>query len=149
MASISAFSNGNVSLLVNMAKRGGLPWDFVASAELFRHYKPDPQTYLGAAELLSLSPAEVLVEEETVEGSVEPVDVEAALPPAPLVPLVDVEVCSTSEEQAARPAEVSARTAREVIKALFTPPDYTSSLARARRRDKHFRRSRPARSRDR
>lgn len=58
---ISAFSNGNVALLVNMAKWGGLPWDFVFSAELIRHYKPDPQSYLGAAELLSLSPAEVMV----------------------------------------------------------------------------------------
>jgi 2-haloacid dehalogenase len=58
---IAAFSNGNVALLVNMAKWGGLPWDFVFSAELFRHYKPDPQTYLGAAGLLSLSPAEVML----------------------------------------------------------------------------------------
>jgi 2-haloacid dehalogenase len=58
---ICAFSNGNVALLVDMAKWGGLPWDFVASAELFRHYKPDPQTYLGAAELLSLAPAEVML----------------------------------------------------------------------------------------
>jgi len=58
---ISAFSNGNVALLVDMARWGGLPWDFVASAELFRHYKPDPQTYLGAAGLLSLSPAEVML----------------------------------------------------------------------------------------
>jgi 2-haloacid dehalogenase len=58
---VSAFSNGNVALLVNMAKWGGLPWDFVASAELFRHYKPDSQNYLGAAELLGLSPAEVMV----------------------------------------------------------------------------------------
>ncbi len=58
---IAAFSNGNVALLVNMAKWGGLPWDFMFSAELFRHYKPDPQTYLGAAELLSLAPAEVMM----------------------------------------------------------------------------------------
>jgi len=58
---IAAFSNGNVALLVNLARWGGLPWDFVFSAELFRHYKPDPQTYLGAAELLSLAPAEVVM----------------------------------------------------------------------------------------
>ena len=58
---IAAFSNGNVALLVNMAKWGALPWDFVFSAELFRHYKPDPQTYLGAAELLGLAPAEVML----------------------------------------------------------------------------------------
>jgi 2-haloacid dehalogenase len=58
---ICAFSNGNVALLVNMARWGGLPWDFAASAELFRHYKPDPETYLGAAGLLGLAPAEVMV----------------------------------------------------------------------------------------
>ena len=58
---VTAFSNGNVALLVNMARRAGLPWDFIASAELFRHYKPDPQTYLGAAGLLSLAPAEVML----------------------------------------------------------------------------------------
>jgi 2-haloacid dehalogenase len=50
-----------VALLVDMAKWGGLPWDFVFSAELFGHYKPDPQTYLGAVELLSLAPAEAMV----------------------------------------------------------------------------------------
>ena len=54
---LATMSNGNVALLVNMARRAGLPWDVILSAELFRRYKPDPQTYLGAAELLSLDPA--------------------------------------------------------------------------------------------
>ncbi|HEX3491640.1 MAG TPA: haloacid dehalogenase type II [Streptosporangiaceae bacterium] len=58
---IAAFSNGNVSLLVDMARRAGLPWDFVFSAELFRHYKPDPEFYRGAVELLSLTPSEVML----------------------------------------------------------------------------------------
>jgi 2-haloacid dehalogenase len=58
---VAAFSNGNVSLLVNMAKRAGVPWDCILSAELFRHYKPDPETYRGAVELLSLSPPEVML----------------------------------------------------------------------------------------
>ena len=40
---ITTLSNGNVSLLTNMAKRAGLPWDCVISAELFGHYKPDPR----------------------------------------------------------------------------------------------------------
>lgn len=56
---IATLSNGNVSLLVEMAKHSGLPWDAVLSAELFRHYKPDPETYLGAAELLGCRPGEV------------------------------------------------------------------------------------------
>lgn len=38
---LSTLSNGNVSLLVEMAKFSGLPWDAVLSAELFHHYKPD------------------------------------------------------------------------------------------------------------
>lgn len=58
---LGTLSNGNVSLLVDMARHAGLPWDVVLSAELFRHYKPDPETYLGAAALLGLEPAEVML----------------------------------------------------------------------------------------
>lgn len=58
---IATLSNGNVSLLVNMAKRAGLPWDCIFSAETFRHYKPDAETYLGVAELLDLRPAELMM----------------------------------------------------------------------------------------
>ncbi|WP_316159840.1 haloacid dehalogenase type II [Bradyrhizobium sp. SZCCHNRI20481] len=58
---IAPLSNGNVALLINMAKFAGLPWDLVLSAELFAHYKPDPETYLGAARLLGLSPGEVMM----------------------------------------------------------------------------------------
>jgi len=50
-----------VSLLTNMAKRAGLPWDCVISAELFRHYKPDPQAYLGCAELLDIPPGQLML----------------------------------------------------------------------------------------
>jgi 2-haloacid dehalogenase len=58
---IATLSNGNVSLLVEMAKYAGLPWDTVFSAELFHHYKPDREVYLGAVELLSCKPAEVMM----------------------------------------------------------------------------------------
>jgi 2-haloacid dehalogenase len=58
---IATLSNGNVALLNNMAKNAGLPWDLIFSAELFGHYKPDPETYLGAARLLGLKPAEVML----------------------------------------------------------------------------------------
>lgn len=58
---ISPLSNGNVALLTNMAKNAGLPWDLVMGAELFAHYKPDPEVYLGAARLLSLQPGEVMM----------------------------------------------------------------------------------------
>lgn len=58
---ISPLSNGNVVLLTNMAKNAGLPWDLIMSAELFAHYKPDPEAYLGAARLLSLEPSQVML----------------------------------------------------------------------------------------
>jgi 2-haloacid dehalogenase len=58
---ITTLSNGNVSLLTNMAKRAGLPWDTVISAELFHHYKPDPEAYLGCADLLGVQPAELML----------------------------------------------------------------------------------------
>jgi len=58
---ISPLSNGNIALLTEMAKFAGLPWDLVMSAELFEHYKPDPETYLGAARLLCLKPEQVMM----------------------------------------------------------------------------------------
>jgi 2-haloacid dehalogenase len=58
---IAPLSNGNVALLTYMAKFAGLPWDLVLSAELFEHYKPDPETYLGAARLLGLAPQQVMM----------------------------------------------------------------------------------------
>ena len=58
---VATLSNGNVALLTNMAKFAGLPWDCILSAELTRHYKPDPEVYQTAAELLGLSPNEVMM----------------------------------------------------------------------------------------
>lgn len=58
---ISTLSNGNIALLVNMAKRAGLPWDCVLSAEIMRHYKPDPEVYQGAAQLLGIARDELLM----------------------------------------------------------------------------------------
>jgi len=58
---VATLSNGNVSLLTNMAKRADLRWDAILSAELARHYKPDPEVYLTAAALLGLRPAQVMM----------------------------------------------------------------------------------------
>ena len=58
---ITTLSNGNMSLLTNMAKRAGLPWDCVISAELFHHYKPDREAYLGCADLLGVAPDELML----------------------------------------------------------------------------------------
>ena len=53
---IATLSNGNVSLIVNMAKNANLPWDMVLGAEVVRHYKPQPESYLKSAEMLNLPP---------------------------------------------------------------------------------------------
>lgn len=58
---ITTLSNGNFSLLTNMAKNAGLPWDCVISAELFGHYKPDSEAYLGCARLLDVAPDELML----------------------------------------------------------------------------------------
>lgn len=58
---ICTLSNGNIGLLTNMAKRAGLPWDCILSAEVFRAYKPDPATYLGVARVFDLPPGEVML----------------------------------------------------------------------------------------
>jgi 2-haloacid dehalogenase len=58
---IGTLSNGNMALLVNMAKRAGLPWDVVLSAELAGHYKPDPEAYQLPPRLLGLAPAQVML----------------------------------------------------------------------------------------
>lgn len=58
---IGPLSNGNIALLVDLAKHGGLPWDAIFSAEHFGRYKPDPQTYLGTCRQLGLPPAAVMM----------------------------------------------------------------------------------------
>ncbi|MFT5504816.1 MAG: 2-haloacid dehalogenase [Gammaproteobacteria bacterium] len=58
---ICTLSNGNIGLLTDIAKRAGLPWDCILSAENFRRYKPDPATYLGVAEIFNCHPKEVML----------------------------------------------------------------------------------------
>ena len=58
---LATLSNGNVSLLTSMAKNAGLPWDVILSAELSGHYKPDPEVYIKAAELLGLPHERVMM----------------------------------------------------------------------------------------
>ena len=58
---IGAFSNGNLLLLANMANHSDIPWDFIISSDLFRHYKPDPEIYLGAIELLGGEAADIML----------------------------------------------------------------------------------------
>jgi 2-haloacid dehalogenase len=58
---IGPLSNGNVSLLLNMAKFSGIPWDMIFGSDLFGHFKPDPETYLGVARILDLQPNQVML----------------------------------------------------------------------------------------
>ena len=69
---ICSLSNGNIGLLTDMAKRAGLPWDCVLSAEVFRAYKPDPAVYLGVAKVFDLAPAQVMLvaaHQDDLEGA--------------------------------------------------------------------------------
>jgi len=58
---IGTLSNGNVALLLNMAKRAGLPWDMIFSAELVRHYKPAPEAYRSVPDFLRVEPRKVML----------------------------------------------------------------------------------------
>jgi 2-haloacid dehalogenase len=58
---LATLSNGNVALIVNMARHAGLPWDAVLGAEVARHYKPQPEAYLTTAALLGLEPEQCLM----------------------------------------------------------------------------------------
>jgi 2-haloacid dehalogenase len=58
---VTPLSNGNVGLLTRMAKRAGLPWDCVLSAEVYRAYKPEPGAYLGVADTFDVAPAQVMM----------------------------------------------------------------------------------------
>lgn len=58
---IAPLSNGHARLLTNMAKRAGIPWDLILSAELAGHYKPDEEVYRTAVDLLDLEPERVMM----------------------------------------------------------------------------------------
>ena len=58
---LATLSNGNIALMVDMAKRAGLPWDAILGAEVARAYKPTPEAYLRSAEALGLRPEQCLM----------------------------------------------------------------------------------------
>ena len=58
---IGPLSNGNTSLLLNMAKNAGIPWDTVLGSDALRAYKPMPEAYLGMAAFLDLPPDRVML----------------------------------------------------------------------------------------
>lgn len=58
---ICTLSNGNLGLLTNLSKHAELPWDCILSAEIFRKYKPAPETYLGVAKVFDVYPDQVML----------------------------------------------------------------------------------------
>ncbi len=58
---IAALSNGNLALLIDVAKHAALPWDYLFSTALFSSYKPDPAVYRGAAQMLEIHPSKTMM----------------------------------------------------------------------------------------
>src|SRR6516225_10082490 len=58
---LAPVSNGNISLMVDLARRNGFPWDAILGAEIAGDYKPKPRVYLAAAEAFDLEPGECMM----------------------------------------------------------------------------------------
>jgi 2-haloacid dehalogenase len=58
---VGPLSNGNTSLLLDMAKAGGLPWDLILGSDVSRAYKPATEAYLRPAAVLGLDPGEIML----------------------------------------------------------------------------------------
>lgn len=56
---VVTLSNGNIALMIDMARRAGLEWDAILGAEVTRTYKPEPHAYLATATLLGIAPADL------------------------------------------------------------------------------------------
>ncbi len=93
---ICTLSNGNIGLLTRMAKHGGLPWDCILSAEVFKAYKPDPAIYLGVAKVFDLPPGAVMLVAAHQED------------------LVAARACGLQTAYVERPAEFGANRAKDV-----------------------------------
>lgn len=58
---LGSLSNGNVALMVNMARHSAIPWDVILGSEPTRGYKPQPQVYLKSADMLGLTPQQCIM----------------------------------------------------------------------------------------
>ena len=58
---VAPCSNGNISLMVDLARRNGLVWDAILGAEVARDYKPKAAVYLAAAAAFDCAPHEVMM----------------------------------------------------------------------------------------
>ncbi|RAV31339.1 haloacid dehalogenase type II [Corynebacterium heidelbergense] len=61
MCPVAALSNANVAFLTDIARFNRLEWDFPGGADVWGHYKPSPETYLGIAKMFQCDPSEVLM----------------------------------------------------------------------------------------
>jgi len=58
---LAPVSNGNISLMVDLARRNGFPWDAILGAEVAGDYKPKPRVYLAACEAFDLKPVQCMM----------------------------------------------------------------------------------------
>jgi 2-haloacid dehalogenase len=58
---IAPVSNGNISLMVDLARRNGFPWDAILGSEIAGDFKPKPRVYLSACEALDLPPGDCMM----------------------------------------------------------------------------------------
>ena len=58
---LAPVSNGNISLMVDLARRNGFPWDAVLGAETAGDYKPKPRVYLAACAAFDLAPGDCMM----------------------------------------------------------------------------------------
>jgi 2-haloacid dehalogenase len=58
---LAPVSNGNISLMVDLARRNSIPWDAILGAEIAGDYKPKPRVYLASAAALDLTPRECMM----------------------------------------------------------------------------------------
>jgi len=58
---LASLSNGNIELMVNMAKHNGIPWDMILGSETAQGYKPQEKVYLHSAQMLGLEPEQCMM----------------------------------------------------------------------------------------
>jgi len=58
---LAPVSNGNISLMVDLARRNGLPWDAILGSEIARDFKPKPDVYLAACDAFDLLPGDCMM----------------------------------------------------------------------------------------
>ena len=58
---LAPVSNGNISLMVDLARKNAFPWDAILGAEIAGDYKPKPRVYLASCAAFDLAPGECMM----------------------------------------------------------------------------------------